>query len=544
MAQKENAIFKNVTWVTVIMLLSKVLGFLRQAMIAFSYGSDEMTDIYFTSSEFMLGISFAFTEALTMGLVTIYIQTRQKKGFGAANRVANRVMSMYLMFSIALVTLLVIFAPFLARILCPTYTGSSLRLLTQYLRLFSLTILFAAFQSNFSAVLNANDSYIPGKLYGVIVNPIIILCMMLFGAKIGLYALVIGFVIANLIQIVLLAVCCRRVFRFRPLTPFGSKAVARILRLSVPLLLSNILVQCNQIVDKVICSVIGTGTVSAYAYANTLEQFVTASFSVSVGLILFSRFSECVAQNDLKKMTHALTHSVSLVLLILVPVALVAVFASYDVVAVVYQRGNFNANDTMHTAVALIGLCLGIPLSAVNELYLRAHYSLLNTKKPLYISLCGVVLNGVLSLCLAQFWGVFGVAFATSVSRVLTVILLHRSIRKYLPSYRFLHMRSELLRILFATLAAAIVLTPVLFLPIRHGFWLFLLKTILGLCTYEGVLLLTKSKGNTELYQMILHMLPHRKKTAVGTPSNLDKDMITPPAQTNRSQDHNNDEET
>ena len=108
-----------------------------------------------------------------------------KKGFGAANRVANRVMSMYLMFSIVLVTLLVMFAPFLARILCPPTRAPRCRLLTQYLRLFSLTILFAAFQSNFSAVLNANDSYIPGKLYGVIVNPIIILCMMLFGAKSG-----------------------------------------------------------------------------------------------------------------------------------------------------------------------------------------------------------------------------------------------------------------------------------------------------------------------------------------------------------------------
>ena len=73
---------------------------------------------------------------------------------------------------------------------------------------------------------------------------------------------------------------------------------------------------------------------------------------------------------------------------------------------------------------------------------------------------------------------------------------------------------------------------------------MFLLKTVLGLCTYEGVLLLTKSKGNTELCQMILHMLPHRKKAAVGTISDLEEDMITPPAQTNRSQDHNNDEET
>lgn len=501
--KNSDSVLKNVTWVTVIMLLSKVLGFLRQAMIAFSFGSDYQTDIYFTSSDFMLGLSFAFTEALTMGLVTVYIQTRTQSGVKAANTVARKVMTMYLLFSVVLVGMLVLCAPLLAKILCPGYTGAQSALLIRYLRLFSLTILFAAFQSNLAAVLNANDSYIPGKLYGVIVNPVIILFMMLLGAKIGLYALVIGFVLANLIQIGLLAACCRRIFRFRPASPFHDAKVKNILKLSVPLLLSNLLVQCNHIIDKIICSLLGEGTVSSYAYANTLEQFVTASFTVSVGLILFSKFSEYVAQNNQKEMTKTLTRSVTMVLWILIPVSLVAVFSAGDIVKIIYQRGSFTAADTQRTAVALIGLCAGIPASAVRELYLRAHYSHQNTKTPLILSLFGVVLNAVLSVALSFVIGILGIALSTSVSVVFTVVLLNRSIRHYLPEYRFFAVRGEYIRFFLAALAACVPLTLLTVLPLPGGLWMFLEKCILGFSTYEGALLLTASKSNRAGIRML-----------------------------------------
>ena len=115
-------ILKATSAVAAVMLLSKVLGFLRQSIVANVYGSNTATDIYFVSSEFMINLSAAFTTALTTALVTVYISIALNQAKPAAGKVASRVLSLFLMGAAVVVVLLDLFAPQVGWLLAPAYT--------------------------------------------------------------------------------------------------------------------------------------------------------------------------------------------------------------------------------------------------------------------------------------------------------------------------------------------------------------------------------------------------------------------------------------
>ncbi|MDY3014102.1 MAG: lipid II flippase MurJ [Evtepia sp.] len=431
-------LLKSTSAVAAVMLLSKVLGFFRQSIIANVYGSNIATDTYFISSEFMINLSAAFTTALTTALVTVYISIAMRESKQAAGKVASRVLSLFLLGAAVLVILLDVFSAEVGRILAPAYTAQEIQVLAHYLRLFSAAFLFSAFQSIYAAVQNANDIFIPGKLYGVIYNPITIFFMLAFGEKLGLSALVYAYYVANVIQVVLLHVRCRGLYTFTPALNFRDERVRQVWRLALPVLLSNVVIQLNGVVDKAICSYLGAGMASSYTYANTLEQFVTGTFTATINLILLSRFAEIATEGDQEKMNRTLTRAATLMVLILAPVAIITVFSAGDIVSLVYYRGEFTLESVHSTTLALVGFALGFPVIALRELLIRVHFAYQRTRGPMVISMVSVVFNIVMSIVLSLFMGVLGVTLATSLSAVLSVILLNRDVKKLLPQFRLL----------------------------------------------------------------------------------------------------------
>ena len=349
---------------------------------------------YFVSSEFMINLSGAFTTALTTALVTVYISVALNQDRQAAGKVASRVLSLFLLGAAAVVVLLDLFAPEVGWLLAPAYTEEQSQLLAHYLRLFSVAFLFSAIQSIYAAVQNANDIFIPGKLYGVIYNPVAIFCMLALGERLGLSALVYAYYIANVIQVVFLHLRSRGLYRFTPTLGFRDENVVKVWRLALPVLVSNVLIQLNGVVDKAICSYLGEGMASSYTYANTLEQFVTGTFTATINLILLSRFAELVTRKDQREMKRTLTQAATLMVLILAPVALITVLSAMDIVSLVYYRGEFTMENVHSTTLALVGFAVGFPIIALRELLIRVHFAYQETKSPMVISMISGVQRG------------------------------------------------------------------------------------------------------------------------------------------------------
>ena len=452
--EKKKAIVGPAILVMIVVLASKVLGFIRQTVIAAVYGSNVDTDIYFMSSDFMIGLSGALIGSLTTALVTIYIDTKVKQNKEKANQIASQMLSMFLLSSVIFIVAVNIFAPFIAKLLAPTYTGETLGKLVMYLRMFSITFIFTSFQSIYAAVLNANDSFVPGKLYGIVFNPLAIIAVLLFAGKFGMIPLIVAYVIANLLQTLLLKHLCKKNFEFKFTAGFSDASVKHLIILAVPLLVSNIFLQLNAIVDKSICSTLGEGFASYYLYANTLEQFITTTITTTVSLLLLSKYATYVAEGDTKKVILSFKESISGLMILLAPITAIVCALAYEIVSIVYRRGEFTDIDAQYTSKALIGFAIGFCIIAVREMYIRLHFSYQDTKMPMIASIVGVVVNAVLSIILAQFMGIFGVSFATSVSAILTIAMLNKSLKKYIPEFKFSSMKKMMMKVLIASLLA------------------------------------------------------------------------------------------
>lgn len=441
---KSNTILKSTTAVMLVVLFSKVLGFLRQTLVAGVFGSNDVTDIYFISSEFTINVAGAFTTALTTALVTVYIAVSVKEGKKAAGEVASKVLVLFLMVAAAAIVLLDLFAPQVGHLLAPAYGAEQLGSLAFYLRIFSVAFLFSAFQSIYAAVLNANNIFVPGKLYGVIYNPLVIVSILLLGERLGISAIVYAYYLANILQILYLHLRCRGIYSFRPTLRFRDERLVRVWWLALPILISNVVMQCNGIVDKALCSYLGEGVASAYTYARTLEQFVTGTFTATVTMVLLSQFAAFAAQQDTEKINAMLKRTVAVLILLLVPVAVITVLSSKDIVTLVYMRGKFTWEAVNQTTMALAGFAVGFPLIALREVMIRVHFAFQKTRIPMLISMAAVGMNVVLSLILAQVIGVMGITLATSLSAVLSVVLLVVTAKRYMPDFRFFSCRTAI----------------------------------------------------------------------------------------------------
>ena len=500
--EKKNtrSILGSSTAVIAVMLCSRILGFLRQATIAGVFGACLETDIYFISSEFAVNVAGALSVALTTALITVYIAVAAEEGREKAGTLASRVLSLFLMMAALLLILLDAFAPQVGLALAPKYSDPGQRAeLAKYLRLFSVTFLFTAFQSIYSAVLNANDIFVPGKLYGVVFNPIAIFAVLVLGDRLGVLALVYAYYVANIIQMFLLYFRARKHFSFRPSLNFRDPQLRQVLYLALPILLSNIVILLNDVIDKAICSYLGEGIASNYTYAHSLEQFVTGTFTATITLVLLSRFAGLAADGDDTGLEKLLRQAVSSMLLILAPVSLIAILCAGDIVTLVYLRGRFTAEDVRVTALALSGFSVGFPLVAFREIMIRVHFACQKTKWPMVISTVSVILNMILSVLLSRFLGIFGVTFATSVSAALATVLLVRSVKSMLPEYRFFSMGSSLPKCVMALVLCGMTAWGTGMLPVSAVLIRTLVRVLAGCAVYVLALLVLRCRELTEL---------------------------------------------
>ena len=145
-------------------------------------------------------------------------------------------------------------------------------------------------------------------------------------------------------------------------------------------------------------------------------------------------------------------------ILLLAPITVVAGAMSYEIVSIVYLRGQFDTTAALYTSYALVGFCLGFIPVAIREMYIRLHLAYQDTKTPMRANITAVILNAVLSIILAKYAGIIGISAATSLSVILTVIILNKSCKRYIPDFKFFSIGKLLIKTVIASLLAFAVI--------------------------------------------------------------------------------------
>ena len=418
---KKRGLFGIFFSITGVILISKLLGFVKQMITAGAFGATLETDLINLSEGFIGNAQYVLVQVLLTAFVAVYIHT-QKEDERAARQLAVDVGKAFTLIAGAIVLLILSFAPAIARVLAPTYSAEDSARLAFYLRLFAPSLFFFVWSAIFHALLNANQRFIPGQLEGINQSVILILLMLTLQTTMGVQVLALAFLIYAVWNAFFLGAMARPYWTDSRGSPFQNPGVKQLLRMSGPLLLGYSMVYINQQVGKILVSGLEAGTVTAMGYAGVLSNLVGTLIGTFCS-ILFPYITTHISKGEDTAAAKLVTHSAVMLMTAFLPITILTILCSEEIVSIVFGRGAFNAENVQTAALALSGYAVMFVPLVLRELFSRFQYGYQNSKTPMVNSTIGIAANIILSIVLLPRFGVFGVTFASSVSVCICGIL-------------------------------------------------------------------------------------------------------------------------
>lgn len=434
MGQSRNNIAKNSLLIAVLVCAGKVLGFIKQSVIAWGYGANTATDLFFAADGFTSTIANVLSMSIAPAVLTAYLLIRNEKGDKDADSLIGRSLLFFSAIGIILIVINSVFSAGIADVIGISYAPDQKKTLGIYVIILSASILFASMAGVLQGYLNANSNYAPGRLAGLFYSVFMILGVFLFRNTLGVGALILGFLTGYALHTIFLMVYARKVVRFPSGNMFSDSDFRHMLRNFVPLLISLSIVDFGHLIDKIIASSLEEGSVSILNYGQVISSdLVNAVVITTVGTVLLTSFTDSVSKGERQEVISSSIQNVitTLCFLVLLLTSLYYVEGN-DLIEVILQRGNFNASGTSRVYSVAFFYALGFIFMAIREILVKAHYAYQDMKAPVLNSAVGVVTNLVLSIVLSRTLEVSGIALATSISLLVVSVLSALTLKKHI----------------------------------------------------------------------------------------------------------------
>lgn len=490
--------------VSFIAILGKVIGFLREAVIAAFFGATAQTDAFFFAQSMPAMIFPAVCSSISNAFIAMYVTKLTQSGEEEGARFVSRSLTVALLIAIILSILAFIFTPYIVPILAPGFIGETLDLAIFLTRIVMASFLLIMAHYMLGAILNARKFFYGVQIAGLLFNLFVIVVTLFLGKEQSIVVLTLTVIVGHIVQIFVLLLFCKGKVKIKVGLNLFHKDVKGLIILSLPILFGNSIIQLQIIVDKIIASLLGEGTISALSYASSLNTIVTGVFIASFSTVLYPTLTENAAMRDMKLYSENLMQSLSGLIIILIPISIITMIFSTDIVTAVFERGNFDREATKLTSTALFYYAVMYTFMAIRAVITNAFYAVKNTKTPMINSSIGVAIHIVCSIILSRYIGIAGIALGASISSIIAAFLLLFNVQKTIPSLHLLHLVPLVKKIALAGLITWIVLLFFAqYLQITQPFVRFILATVLGFSVYSGTLLLLKCRELLTLVTVI-----------------------------------------
>ncbi len=449
--------------------ISRVLGFLRDILIAAALGTGPVADAFFVAFRLPNLFRRLFAEgAFNAAFVPLFARRLEEGGEAAARAFAEHSLAVLLTSVLALSALAMAFMPWLMVVLAPGFLADPEKydLAVQLSRITFPYLLFMALVALFGGVLNSLYKFAAAAAAPILLNVVFIAALVLVLPRTGHPGQVLAWSVAaaGVGQFLLLAIAAHRAGMDLCLPrPRLTPGVRRLLKLMGPGIASAGAMQINLMVGTIIAS-LQAGAVSYLYYADRVYQLPLGLIGVAFGIVLLPELSRKLRAGAEGEAMTSLNRGLEFALLLTLPASVALLVIPWPIVIVLFERGAFGREASEATAWALGAYACGLPAFVLVKLLQPAFFAREDTVTPLKMALIGVVANIVLSLAL--FWalrdrgfGHVGLALATALSAWLMVLLLAGSLRGRGFLSLDTRLRRRLPRIALASLVMGAVLS-------------------------------------------------------------------------------------
>ncbi|MDP2699222.1 murein biosynthesis integral membrane protein MurJ [Thalassospira sp.] len=430
------SLVRSIATVSGFTLLSRLLGFARDIMIAAMLGAGGMADAFFVAFKFPNLFRRLFGEgAFSAAFIPLLAGDIEKRGLEAAREFAARAMAMMLVIVGFLVAIIEITMPWAMHVIAPGFADDpeKFALAVELSRITFPYLVFISAVALMSGVLNTLHHYAAAAAAPIVLN----IC--LIAALLGLtpftqtsaHALSWGVAAAGVAQFIWLVVACKRAgFAIRWQWPKIDDRIKLLGKRMVPGMIGAGVYQLNLLIDTMLATLVSDGAVSWLYYADRVHQLPLGVIGIAVGTALLPTLSRQLQGDDPAIAMYSQNRGMEIALLLTLPAAVALGVMGMPLINVLFQRGAFGVDETLATGMALTVFAFGLPAAVLVKVLAPGFFAREDTKTPIRIGIMAMVLNIVLILCLMPFFGHLGIAAATSVSvwinAACLAITLHR----------------------------------------------------------------------------------------------------------------------
>lgn len=425
-------------------MVSRVLGFFRDILIAAALGSGAVADAFFVAFRFPNLFRRLFAEgAFNAAFVPLYARRVSEQGDQGARKFAEEVGSVLLWTLIVFSAVAILAMPWLLYLLAPGFYQDQAKydLAVQLTQIAFPYLLCMSLVAMLSGILNAMQRFWLAAAAPIILN-IVLIFTILLALQMGFsrlpeagYLLAIGVFIAGFAQLGALWFGVRQAgIRLRFGWPRYTESVRRLVQLGIPGVISGGITQINIVVGTIIASM-QAGAVSYLYYADRMYQLPLGIVGVAVGVVLLPELVRHLRSGDSATANASQNRSIEFALVLTLPAAVALFLASEPIIRVLFERGAFAPVDTGPTAAALSAFAVGLPAFVLIKVLQPAFFAREDTKTPMHYAAINLTVNAALSIGLfflfqhLGWMGHIGIAIATSVAGWVNAVLLWSNLR-------------------------------------------------------------------------------------------------------------------
>ncbi|OPX83719.1 MAG: putative peptidoglycan biosynthesis protein MurJ [Pelotomaculum sp. PtaB.Bin013] len=410
-------IFKITILIAFFSFLSKLLGLLRDIVIAYKFGASGPTDAYLVALTAPNLLFFIISGALAAVTVPVFIDYSTKGEKQEAWKVFNTVFNAVTLIFVLIAAIGVICSPYIVKLIAPFLPEQTANLAAGLARIMFPLLLFAGWASLFTGLLNANNIFGIPASSNAVNNVVIILGAVTLGSFYGIQGLAVGTVMAMaamaLIQVPALIGAG---YRYKLALELGHPGLKQVFSLILPAAAGLTVNQAYILIERIFASGMTAGSISALNFANKLVQYPISLFVLPLGTAIFPTLARLAAAGEREEYTAVLIKLIKILMLGMVPASIGLMVLRYPIVSLLYQNGAFDQRATGMTAAALLFYSVGLVGQASNVILTKAFYSLQDTRTPVKITLATVLVNLGLSMVFIRFLQHGGLALAGSLA--------------------------------------------------------------------------------------------------------------------------------
>lgn len=475
MVPKRQSLLRSTSLVSIMTLISRLVGFARDMLIAQLFGAQAGMDAFYVAFRIPNFMRRLFAEgAFSQAFVPVLAEYQQTRTVDEIRTFIARIAGQ-LGAILSIVTVIgVLAAPVIIFIFAPGFGENSVRsvLATEMLRLTFPFLMLVSLTAMAGAILNTYGYFGVPAFTPVLLNISMILaalylCPLLSQPVVGLAW---GVLIAGIAQLLFqIPFLYQRKLLVKPKIVWNDPGVKRVLKLMIPALFGVSIAQINLMVDSIFASFLKVGSVTWLYYTDRLTDFPLGVFGVAIATVILPHLSRRHAEQSKEKFSRALDWGLRLLLLIGIPSALGLSLFAMPLIAGCFAYGKFSAYDLIQTQKSLIALGSGVPAFMMVKVLASGFYARQDIKTPVKVGALVMVVNSL--LCLLLIWPLAhaGLALASALAgyvncAVLLFLLKRRGIYQPMAGwFKFI------LQLAIANIAVAVYL---LLMTGSVSFWL------------------------------------------------------------------------